>query len=142
MDLISRINRVERAYRADQVIVAGYDRTDETRQHVRFFSDKNAFEQQFPQQKAEFNGRIVVHTFGTREYECLTDIVTKAPEHRKGHWLIVGQIDGKKKGKFYATQEEMMTARKTVFAESPALLVHKIGTSDYTVIFQKKDRTA
>ncbi len=134
-DLKGRIERAECCYKPNMVMLAAYDAKNPGRQHVRIYSNKSELEERLTEERANFNGRIVIHEFGSGEYECLTDIADTEPEEMKGNWLIRGVMNGKLKTHKFPTKETMMQGREAIFMTCHNFaIVHEAGTTKYTIV--------
>jgi hypothetical protein len=134
-DLKGRIERAECCYKPSMIMLAAYDAKNPQRQHVRIYSNKSELEEKLEEDRANFNGRIVLHEFGSGEYECLTDIADKEPEEMKGRWLLRGVINGKLQTHRFPSKDLLLKRREDIFAQCKDFaIVHEIGTTTYTIV--------
>ncbi len=134
-DLKGRIERAEPNYKPSMIMLAAYDKTNPKYQHVRIYSNKSELEEKLTEERAHFNGRVVIHEFGSGEYECLTDIADKEPKEMKGNWLIRGVMNGKLQTHRFPTKESMMQCREDIFAQCKDFAIaHEAGTTNYTIV--------
>ncbi len=124
-------------YKDGIVFVVGYTPKG-TETYPSIYSSKEEYASQFTSERSRFNGRIVAHTVGSKEYECLTDIIDGADKELNGRWVIMGYgaEDSKTKKKLFVIKEfSNEEGKKAVLEQIDKIaMVHQYGTMDYTLI--------
>lgn len=127
-------------YNDGTVLVFGYSPTGKLT-YPSIYSNKAEYTSQFTSERSRFNGRIVAHTMGSREYECLTDVVDSADKELNGKWVIMGygaENPAKEKPfiiKEFSNEQEMNKGKDSVIKQIDQMaLVHQYGRTDYTLV--------
>ena len=132
-----RIKIAETTYKKGVVVALGYSpKNPELQGTPCIYTNAEDFQKRFPIDIKQYNGRVLVHKYGTKQYNCYTDIPDNVDETLKGHWIIIGfTAKNEPIQALFDSIEELKQKQNEIYAQiEDRAIIHEIGTTKYVIM--------
>lgn len=130
-----RIKIASGTYQKGVVAAVGFSAKNPEQQGTPcIYSNTEDFKKRFPQDIKQYNGKVLVHKYGTKQYNSYTDIPDNADEALKGKWVILGFTAKDEPIQALFDNAEELKQTEIYKQIQDRAVIHQIGTTKYTIL--------